>query len=450
MTRNTRSTLALVCLGAALACLDACGDDDSAAPDGGGVDAGTRDGGRLDAGNVDGGHVDGGNVDGGGVPGSCEPLRLTYYDVVGAGACEVMDVPSALPQIGRDGLTAAIAEPWFGGSLGGDPAEACGECWELTSAHATRTVVITDLCPIAGNPVCAGSFLHFDLASTAADDLDFVAAGSVEASARRVPCPVVGSAFAVVRDANPTFLRLAISNVTVGIRRVELRGAGAGVSADNPWFDMTRDGGAYALSGTGMPLARGGTGVQLRLTTAQGQTVESSVVIPTAGPFPRGVDLGVQVDDRAPPSGPACAWHVPDPYIDGLGGIENVRWAFTSWSERSIDEASTTGCVSGSCLATDFDAWGGLTLYYPEDFAQTGLTRLTLRARSDDAAPIEVKLAGPAGDCSAVMATLGASFSTIDVDLAAACPSVPRLLSIQVQLMRSTAGTFTLDDVRFE
>ncbi len=99
--------------------------------------------------------------------GSCERARLTYYDVSGAGACEVMDVPSALPPNGRAGLTAAIAEPWWGGSLGGPPGEACGECWEITTAHATRTVVVTDLCPIEGNPVCAGGFFHFDLAGSA-------------------------------------------------------------------------------------------------------------------------------------------------------------------------------------------------------------------------------------------------------------------------------------------
>lgn len=455
MVYAPRSAVALACLASALAGLTACGGDDSPAPDGGGdggrvVDGGPAVDGGVDGGRVVDGGVDAGDRDGGGVAGVCEPLRLTYYTVGTAGACEVMDVPAALPRIARDGLTTAVAEPWFGGSLGGAPAEACGECWELTTAHGTRTVVVTDLCPIAGNPICAGDFFHFDVARPVAEALDFIGAGTVEASARRVPCPVEGSAFAVLRDGDPTFLRLAISNIVVGIRRVEMRGAGPGVSSDNPWQELLRDGGAYETPPGGASIARGGTGVQLRLTTAQGQTVESSVVIAPAGPFPRAVDLGVQVEDRAPPSGPACGWRVPDPYVDGFGGIESVRWGFTAWSERTIDDASTSGCVSGTCLAADLDAWGGLTLEYPEDFAQAGLTRLTLRARSDDAAPIEVKVGGPAGDCSVVSATLGAAYGTLTVDLAAACPAVPRLRTIQVQVVRGTPGTFTLDEVRLE
>jgi len=378
---------------------------------------------------------------------TCQPARLTYYDVVGSGACEVMDVPAALPAIARAGLTAAIAEPWYGGSFGGPPAEACGECWEITTAHATRTVVVTDLCPIAGNPVCAGGVFHFDLAHTAAVALDYIMAGIIESEAHRVACPVEGNISAVIRDANPGFIRLALASPRIAIHTVEYRGSGNGVASQNPWTAMNRDGGAWAATGD---ITRGGTGVALRLTSAQGQTVTSSVTVANQGPFPRAVDLGVQVDDLGPPSGAACSFTVPPPYQDGFGGIDQVRWKYTAFNQGAIDEASTSGCISGTCFAASLSAFGGFNFYYPEDFARAGLTRLVVHARSSDAAPIEIKLSGPAGNCTGVPATLGASFSEIDVDLATVCAAVPRLRAIQVQVTRNSAGSVVLDDVSFE
>lgn len=377
---------------------------------------------------------------------SCQDVRLTYYDVETAGACEVMDVPAALPAIGQQGLTAAVAEPWWGGSRGGARAEACGECWEITTAHATRTVVVTDLCPIEGNPVCAGSFFHFDLAHTAAVPLDYLEAGIVHAQARPVPCPVSGNIFAVIRDANPTFIRFALASPRVPIRQVDVRGGGAGVSATNPWTAMNRDGGAWAAVGD---LTRGGTGVQVRITSALGQTLESSVVLALAGPFPRGIDLGVQLD-ATPAAGPSCPWRVPDPYRDGFGGIDQVRWRYSSWMTVSLDAASASGCRSGTCFATTLGAWGGFTWEYPEDFARAGLSRLVLYARSADAAPIEVKLSGPDGDCAGVTATLGGQYQMVSVDLDAACPGHTRLQRFQVQVMRAAGGSVALDDVTFE
>src|SRR5262249_47036612 len=185
------------------------------------------------------------------------------------------------------------------------------------------------------NPVCAGSFFHFDLAHEAAVQLDYLDAGIIEAFARRVSCPVDGNISAVVRDGNPGFIRFALAGVRVAISAVEYHGSGPGVSGANPWTAMYRDGGAWAATGD---IERGGTGVAVRITSAQGQTVTSGVTIAPTGPFPRAVDLGVQVDDRAPPSGPTCDWTVPPPYVDGFGGIDQVRWKYTSFTANSIDD----------------------------------------------------------------------------------------------------------------
>ena len=61
-----------------------------------------------------------------------------------AGWCEWNRSASFLPVFVRDGLTAAIAEPFNGGSYGGDPGESCGECWEVDTLGGTEVVMIQD------------------------------------------------------------------------------------------------------------------------------------------------------------------------------------------------------------------------------------------------------------------------------------------------------------------
>lgn len=435
-------------------CVAGCGSDDGDGGGGsGGGTGGAPTGGGGTGGVPDGGGGTGGTPDGGSGPTTgCTAARLTYYDVAGAGACEVMDVPSALPQIARDGLTAAMSEPWWGGSLDGDPAEACGECWEITTADATRTVVITDLCPIQGNPICAGDFFHFDVAHTAAVPLGYEPWGVVEAAVRRVPCPVEGNIFAIVRDANPWYMRLTLASIRVAIRMVEYRGAGAGVSATNPWTPMERSGGAWAASGDGSELARGGTGIVLRLTTAQGQTVESSEIIASGSAALTAVDLGVQVDDLDPPSGPACTWRPPDVYVDELGGIDNARWQQGGWGGGTVDLARSTGCHAGTCIGvTGLDGWGGIQFHYNQAFPHSGLTYLSLQASAPSPVPLELKLMdGEGGECAPVSFTAQSAFARVEVDLATACASVSAVRFVQLQLMQAEPGDFVLDDIVFE
>jgi hypothetical protein len=420
---------------------------------GGALDGGAGPGGATDGGAGTGGSSDGGaSQGGGGASTGCIPARLTYYDVAGAGACEVMDVPSALPQIARDGLTAAMSEPWFGGSQAGDFAEACGECWEITTADATRTVVITDLCPVEGNPICAGDFFHFDVAHTAAVPLGYEPWGVVEAAVRRVPCPVEGNIFAIVRDANPWYVRLTLGSIRVAIRTVEYRGAGAGVSSTNPWTAMERSGGAWAASGDGDTLARGGTGIVLRLTTAQGQTVESSVIIAEAAAALSAIDLGVQVDDQSPPSGPACTWRPPDPYVDELGGIEAARWEQSGWGGGTVDLARATGCRAGTCIGVSgLEGWGGIQFFYNQAFPIAGLGYLSLQASAPASVPLELKLMdAEGGECAATAFTAEAEFGRVEVDLATACAGLTSVRFVQLQLMRAEAADFVLDDIVFE
>jgi hypothetical protein len=98
-------------------------------------------------------------------PGTCRDVRLTTYtdnnDQLGCGYHRAV---ATIPQLVRDRMYFAMAEPFYGGSYNGPPGEACGECWELTTATTTAIVIAADLCPVEGNVPCSDpNQLHFDL-----------------------------------------------------------------------------------------------------------------------------------------------------------------------------------------------------------------------------------------------------------------------------------------------
>jgi hypothetical protein len=143
-----------------------------------------------------------------------------------------------LPDFVRAGLTLAIAEPWAGSSYGGVFGEACGECWEIASLDQRRIIMVHDLCPIQGNPVCNGSHFHVDLSEESKNALAVDGIG--EASARRVPCPVTGNAHLQILDRNEWgYLRFQILNHRIPIRAVEFRAA-----SGTTYFPAERSGGA--------------------------------------------------------------------------------------------------------------------------------------------------------------------------------------------------------------
>jgi hypothetical protein len=123
-----------------------------------------------------------------GVTSGCGSVRLTSYEASDSGWCEFSINHAELPEFVRDQMTLAIAEPYNGSSYGGEPGEACGECWEIDTISATQVVMVNNLCPIEGNPLCAGGHFHFDLSQQAGAALG---GGGLDAAVvRRVPCPV--------------------------------------------------------------------------------------------------------------------------------------------------------------------------------------------------------------------------------------------------------------------
>jgi hypothetical protein len=212
-----------------------------------------------------GGGAPGETVTPGGGP-TCGAFRLTHYTAGTAGWCEFHRTLPILPASVRDGMTLAIAEPWDGGSYGGAPGEACGECWEIDTLSGTRTVMVHDLCPIAGNPLCAGGQFHFDLSSEAAAAL--ASTGLDAGSTRRVPCPVAGNAFLEIIDRNEWgYLRLQVVNQRIPVRLVEYRPVGGGA-----WIDRHGHGPGGERQRDGAPRGR------RALRTLNGRAVEPPVV----------------------------------------------------------------------------------------------------------------------------------------------------------------------------
>jgi hypothetical protein len=386
---------------------------------------------------------------------TCGSVRLTSYTAQSMGWCELDRTHSSLPMVVREGLTAAIGEPWNGGSYGGEPGEACGECWEIDTINATRIVMIADLCPIVGNPLCAGAHFHIDLASEAASAL--MGGGLDEAQARRVPCPVSGNIHLQVNDENVTYMRLQFLNHRLPIREAAVRAAGEGAPPDAPWLPLRRSGGAWEAIGEGMDLARGGTGVVFRVTSAQGQSVESTAIVPAHPSTPSFFDLGVQLDDTMPSAGGACVFVPPRTlYDDAWGGIDQVRWDINPWgaAESSFYGEVSEDCYgeSASCVRIDrLDQWTGFHLYYRQGFPTSTFSRIVLQARTvSGQGMISVSPSNDAGErCMPTTASVGPEYTEIVVDIAAVCGGVSTMNAVTVDNPGPNIALL-IDAVRFE
>lgn len=432
--------LANACLVSLSLTLLACGGGGGdPAPDGG---AGRPDGSvGLPDGSVSPGPAEG-----------CGSVRLTRYDVFAGGWCEFpRDLP-VLPSFVRDGMTAAIAQPYAGGAFDGDEGEACGECWEITSTTTTRVVMITDLCPNEGNPLCQGSHFHIDLASEAADTL--MAGGLDEGAARRVPCPIEGNIHVLVNDDNLAYLRVAFVNHRVGIRSVELRGVGAGAPADTPWVALNRSGGAWEAHSE-LALDRGGEGVVFRLTSALGETFTSEAIVPAHPPSGTTFDLGVQFEELAAPGGGACEYTPSGVvYEDGWGGIDEVRWMMNPWGEAEMGFFGevTDGCFGGSasCLRLErFGMFSGVHIFYRGAIPTESFSTLRLRLHASEPGEILVAPSMDGERCVEQSVAVGPEWTEAVIDVTTACAALPRINAVTLDNPGSLVA-LTLDDIVFE
>ena len=375
---------------------------------------------------------------------TCGSVRWTSYTAQSGGWCEFDRTAPMLPDSVRAGLTLAIAEPWNGSSYGGVPGEACGECWEIASLTDTKVIMVHDLCPIQGNPVCNGSHFHVDLASEAAAALHTPGIG--EASARRVPCPVTGNAFLQILDRNQWgYLRFQVINHRIPVRAVEFRGA-----SGTTYFPAERSGGAWDVQANGDVFASGGEGARFRLTSAQGEVVETPNRFPYSVAKGSFFDLGAQFQDLENPTGPSCSFTAPpDIYVNGYGGIERVQWTMNPWSSAKPAE-TTSGCQQGSCLRiAGMGSGAGFHIYYPQGFAPTTFKTLHVALRAESGiGEVSVTLNGDNGGCTETAVSLTSAWTETTIDLATACAGQAMVSMFTVY--GSAPLVLMLDNARFE
>ncbi|MBN2526469.1 MAG: hypothetical protein JXR76_08745 [Deltaproteobacteria bacterium] len=377
------------------------------------------------------------------VDGTCTSVRLTAYEAGDSGWCEWRASHDFLPQFVRDGMHTAIAQPWNNGSFEGDEGEACGECWEINTVNATGIVMVNNLCPIEGNPLCSGGHFHFDLSTEAAATLG--GGGLDEASARRVPCPVEGSIYVQVNDANEWgYLRFAPMNHRVPVRRVDVA-----ASPDGPWVAVERSGGAMHVKNG--PTPDEGDGIYFRLTSTLAEQVVSTRPVPYLSAKGSAHELGIQFTQIYEPA--ECAYQPPgDVYIDRFGGIEGVVWQPNPWGDNSEVKETGSGCRNGSasCLQVQLDTWGGAHFYYRQAFPASAFTTASLWVNA--AADMQLTVA-PSNDgerCTEQRVALtGGQWTEVTFELATACTGFAQLNGITIA-GSNTPTSMTLDDIRFE
>ena len=379
---------------------------------------------------------------------TCGSVRMTYYELNGSrGWCEFDRTLPILPAFVRSGLTTAIAEPYDGGSYGGQPGEACGECWEVATLGVTRTVMVDNLCPIEGNPICAGDHFHMDLSHEAATALQMN--GLEEGQARRVPCPVSGNIFLEILDRNQSgYLRFAVVNHRVPVRAVEYRSA-----AGATWRAARRDGGAWAVMNDAQSdmFASGEPGGVFRFTSAQGELVEGTAVLSYAEGKGQPFDTGAQLTDQAPAAGAACVFEPPGlVYGDGYGGITDVSWKPGAWDGATVDEVTGNGCFGGqgSCLDARLPQWNGFGIMYVQAFPTSTFARLSLRLRSPGGGTVRVAASLDGTTCQNTEIAVGPDWAQTTIALASTCANLASIRAVTVQA--ETRLELFVDDVRFE
>ncbi|MBU1535028.1 hypothetical protein KKF84_06895 [Myxococcota bacterium] len=382
-----------------------------------------------------------------GVAGECGSVRMTEYGSSDRRWCGFDRTSTILPDFVREGMTIAIAEPYNGSSYGGDPGEACGECWEISTTFATQIVMVHDLCPIEGNPICAGGHFHFDIAGEVADRIDG-GQWMGEAAVRRVPCPVSGNIHVYISARNQWgYMQIAFFNHRFPIRTVEYRAADSEV-----WQPMERCLARWCLAEDMETFAQDGPGGIFRLTSAAGEVIEGSVALPYSAAQGSDFDTGIQFAEADPPQG-TCDFVVPgDVYDEQYGGIEGVRWTANTWGTAAISETSSN-CADGSdsCLRLKSFVDSGVHLTYRHTFPTQTFSTLTLRLRTGSGTGT-VSIAPRSEDARCANMTevpVTGEWTTATIDVAASCPDTEWLHGLTIS-HASTAMDLYLDEIVFD
>ncbi|OQB11653.1 MAG: hypothetical protein BWY17_03640 [Deltaproteobacteria bacterium ADurb.Bin207] len=342
-------------------------------------------------------------------------------------------------------MTLAIAEPYNRSSYEGEVGESCGECWELDTLADTRIVMVHDLCPIEGNPLCAGGHFHFDLSGEAAKVLD--AQGLFEGQTRRVPCPVDGNVHIQILDRNEWgYVRFQFVNHRIPIRNADYR-----ADNDTVWRPVQRSGGAWHVLDDNKTFASGSPGGVFRITSAQGEILECPRVLPYAQSKGTVFDLGAQLTDQHPSSGGTCVFEPPRVvFDDDYGGIDKVRWTMNPWGGAS-DSKVTEGCFQGACIRVDnLGQWEGFHIYYRQAFPPSIFSKLTMRVRSTlENSEITVAPSYQGDRCQETSVNVETDWSDVSIEIASVCAEQPLIDAVTVS-NQGKPTVILLDDVMFE
>jgi hypothetical protein len=381
-----------------------------------------------------------------GVAAGCGSVRLTAYEASDSGWCEFSDTHAILPEFVQQRMTLAIAEPYNGSSYAGESGEACGECWEIDTISATQVVMVNNLCPIEGNPLCAGGHFHFDLSQEAAAVLG---GGGLDAAlTRRVPCPVSGNIHAQLNDRNEWgYVRLAFINHRFPIRTAEYRAADG-----EEWVPVQRSGGAWHVVDDNTTFADSGPGGVFRFTSPTGESVEgSSVLTPDVG-VDQIFDTGAQFAESEP-EGTSCEFVPPgDVYDEEWGGIDQVRWACNPWGAADCSE-TTEGCAEGSdscVLIRNLEQWDGFHIYYRQSFPTSTFSRLSLQLRTRSGGGEVVVAPSNEGErCAETTVSVSSEWAPIEIDVAASCTQLAELNALTLSNQTETMDVL-VDEICYE
>lgn len=375
----------------------------------------------------------------------CERINVAQSAEALDGTCGFAPYAANMPQPYQAGRRVSVNNALYTlGTYGaGSVAAGCGECLELTSSTGSTVVIIADTCSGAGTPGCDGAGTSMVASQTVSTALDI--GGWDMASVRGVPCPLVGNVHLVVDPLSqpPSYLRLRLYNHAVGIQALDVRGAGTGVNANNPWVPLTRSlGNGWDHTGDAR---NGGTAWQVRVTTGQGDVVE----VPQAITFvdDLDVDLGFQTQDHRDMGGAACVWDpTRDVFREGFAQEGEVRWSLASGTANVVN----TSCHSGtSCLQLPFTGAGVVLFQYNDDIPAALVPKVDLYGRvgSISSNVLRVRLMSPGNTCSDVdFPTVSIVWTHVSLDMSPSCPPGTLVNGIQITNV-SGNGSLFLDDV---
>jgi hypothetical protein len=372
---------------------------------------------------------------------ACNSVRLTMYPAADVAWCSYSRTAPMLPDFVRNGLTLAIAEPYDGSSYGGDPGEACGECWEITSLTQTVIAMVHDLCPIQGNPLCTGSHFDFDLSLETGTALGLD--GLDEGRARRVACPVTGNAYMTIlgRDQWGS-VRFQVINQRFPVRAIEYHAVGS-----STYYAAQRSAGAWAVDNDHRDMFNeSSTGGSFRITSARGEVVEMPNVLTYDFAIGSYFDFGAQFTGDLPAVGGQCEFVPPqDVYLDGYGGIEDAAWVMNPWASASPSEVTTGCCIR----VTGMEPASGFHIFYRQNFAPSTFKTLHFQVRAEaGSGTVDALLTSDTAACARTSVPVSEAWSEATIDIASTCAGIDLIRNVTFN--GATPLTLLFDNIRFE